>query len=76
MSIEQIVDVPPGGELKIQLPSYLKNRKRVKLIINDIDDTLENKITLLAKACNDKGFLSDMQEVNQDFEFAESKIEE
>ncbi|HVG41212.1 MAG TPA: hypothetical protein VM888_06340 [Chitinophagaceae bacterium] len=76
MGIEQIVDVPPSGELTIQLPSSLKNSKRVKLVINEIDETLENKITLLTKACDDKDFLSDMQEVNNDFEFAESKIEE
>ncbi len=72
MSIEQIVDVPANGKLTIQLPSSLKDRKRVKLIINDIEDTLENKISLLKAACNDKDFLTDMQEVNKDFEFVES----
>lgn len=72
MSIEQIVDVPANGKLTIQLPSSLKDRKRVKLIINDIEDTLENKIFLLKAACNDKDFLTDMQEVNKDFEFVES----
>jgi plasmid maintenance system killer protein len=72
MSIEQIVDVPANGKLTIQLPSSLKDRKRVKLIINDIEDTLENKISLLKAACNDKDFLTDMQEVNKDFELVES----
>lgn len=76
MSIEQIVDVPANGQLTIQLPDYLQNRKKVKLIINDIDDTLESKISLLKKASRDKDFLHDLQEVNNDFEFAESNIEE
>lgn len=39
MSIEQIVDVPPNGQLTIQLPSSLINKKKVKLIINEVDDT-------------------------------------
>ena len=75
MSIEQIIDVPPGGQLTIQLPSSMKNKKRVKLIINDVEDSLENKIALLQKASADEDFLADMHEVNRDFEFAESKIE-
>ncbi len=76
MSIEQIIDVPPNGQLTIQLPSSLKEKRRVKLIINEIDDSLENKILLLKKAAQDKDFLSDLEEVNKDFGFVESHIEE
>ncbi len=72
MSIEQIVDVTDNGELTIQLPPSLINRKKVKVIINDIDDTLDKKINLLKKASLDKDFLSDLYEVNKDFEFADS----
>jgi hypothetical protein len=39
MSIERIVDVPANGKLTIQLPSSPRNKKGVKLIINDIEDT-------------------------------------
>ncbi|MCW3106562.1 MAG: hypothetical protein JWQ09_1068 [Segetibacter sp.] len=49
MSIEQIVDVPANGQVTIQLPASLKNSKRVKVIINDVGDTLEAKISLLKK---------------------------
>lgn len=76
MTIEQIVDVPSGGQITIQLPFPLNNKKKVKLIINEFDDTLENKISLLQKASHDKDFLSDMQEINRDFEFADSHIKE
>ena len=76
MSIEQIVDVTDSGLLTIQLPPTLLNNKKVKVIINDIDDTLDNKINLLKKASLDKEFLSDLKEVNNDFEFAESDIKE
>lgn len=37
---------------------------------------LENKISLLRKAAQDRDFLFDLQEVNKDFEFAENNIEE
>lgn len=76
MQIEQIIDVPASGQLTIQLPSSLINKKRVKLVIHEVDDTLENKISLLKKAAQDKDFLFDLEEVNKDFEFAESNIEE
>jgi hypothetical protein len=54
----------------------LKDRRQIRLIIDDIEDTLEIKIALLKKACNDKDFLRDLEEVNKDFQFAESNIDE
>ncbi len=50
--------------------------KKVKVIINDIDDALDKKINLLKKTSLDKEFLADLREVNKDFEFAENNIEE
>jgi hypothetical protein len=76
MPIEQIVDVPASGQLTIQIPDSFKDRRQIRLIIDDIEDTLEIKIALLKKACNDKDFLRDLEEVNKDFQFAESNIEE
>lgn len=76
MSIEQIADMTDSVQLTIQLPPSLANIKKVKVTINDIDDSLDNNINLLKKASFDKEFLSDPQEVNKDFEFAESNIEE
>jgi hypothetical protein len=76
MSIEQIVDVPASGQLIIQIPFSLKDRRRVKLTINEIDDELENKVSLLQKAAQDKDFLFDLEEVNKDFDYLDSKIEE
>lgn len=76
MSFEQVVDVPENGQITVQLPSTFVKSKQVKLIINNIEDTLETKIALLKKAPLDKDFLSDLREVNSDFQFAESNIEE
>ena len=60
MLIEENADVTDKGQLTIQLPPSLANRKKVKVIINDIDDSLDNKISLLKKASFDKEFLSDL----------------
>lgn len=76
MSIEQIIDVPANGQVTLQIPDLFKNRKKVKLVFNSLDESLEKKITLLKKASEDKDFLADLEEVNKDFEFAESKIDE
>ena len=76
MSVEQIVDVPESGQLTIQLPDYLKGSKKVKVFIDEVNEDREAKISLLRKAANDPLFLADMEEVNRDFEGAESKIEE
>lgn len=45
MPIEQILDVPANGRLTIQLPASLKNSKRVKVVINEVADTAEVKIS-------------------------------
>lgn len=76
MSVEQIVEVPENGQLIIQLPSFLKGSKKVKVVIDEIDEGREAKVALLKKAANDKLFLSDMEEVSRDFDGIESKIEE
>ena len=76
MSIEQIIDVPENGQVTLSIPDMFKNRKKVRLVFNAIDDQLESKILSLKLAANDKDFLADMAEINKDFEFADSKIDE
>ncbi len=75
MAIEQIIDVPANGKLLIEIPGSQKNKTKLKIIINELDDTLESKIALLRNAIRDPDFLADMEEVNMDFEFIDSKIE-
>jgi len=76
MPVEQILDVPENGTLTIQLPGFLKGSKRVKVVIDEVNESREEKIALLQQAANDPLFLADMQEVNKDFEGVESNIEE
>ena len=76
MSIEQILDVPKNGTLTIALPPTFFKQKKVKVTINDFSDSLEKKIALMQKAAHDKQFLNDVEEVNKDFEFAETLVTE
>jgi hypothetical protein len=76
MSVEQIIDVPENGKVIINIPESFKQLKRVRITINELDDTLDNKIALLKKSATDPFFVADMEEVNKDFEFIESKIDE
>jgi hypothetical protein len=69
MSIQQIIEVPADGQLKIKLPDSLKKRKKLKVIIEDVDETTDAKIAKLKNAVNDKDFLADLEEVKKDFEF-------
>ena len=75
MSVEQIVEVPENGEVTIQLPDALKSSKRVKIVIDEIDEEWEEKIALLQKAPYDKDFMADLYEVHKDFEGIEGPIE-
>lgn len=76
MSIEQIIDVPATGKVTIDIPSSFRNIKRVRITIDQLDSELDNKISLLKKSVEDPLFIADMEEVNKDFEFIESKIQE
>lgn len=46
------------------------------MFIDEMDEDYEAKVALLKQAANDPLFLADMEEVNNDFEGIESKIEE
>lgn len=75
MPVEQIIDVPQSGELMIRVPDVLKNSKRVRVVIDEVDEEWEAKIALLQKAPHDKDFMADLYEVHKDFEGIEGPIE-
>lgn len=75
MSVEQIVDVPENGEVTIQIPEGLKNSKRIKIVINEVDEDWEEKIALLQKAPYNKDFMADLYEVHNGFKNIEGPIE-
>ncbi len=67
MTFEKTYEVQKDNRIIIKLPERFKSKKRVKVIIEDVDDSRQEKIKLLRKATKDPLFLSDIYEVNSDF---------
>ena len=74
MTFEKTYEVQKDNRLIIKLPERFKSKKRVKVIIEDIDDSRQEKIKLLSKASRDPLFLSDINEVNSDFADSDSEL--
>ena len=74
MTFEKTYEVQKDNRIIIKLPERFKSKKRVKVIIEDIDDSRQEKIKLLSKASRDPLFLSDINEVNSDFADSDSEL--
>ena len=74
MTFEKTYNVQGNNQLVINLPERFKSRKRVRVIVEDIDENREAKIEMLKKASKDPLFLSDMDEISADFEISDSEV--
>lgn len=74
MTFEKTYEVQKNNQLIINLPERFKSKKRVKVIIEDVDDVRQDKIELLKKASKDPLFLSDINEVSSDFEDSDNEL--
>lgn len=74
MTFEKTYEVQKDNRLIIKLPERFRSKKRVKVIIEDIDDSRQEKIKLLRKASRDSLFLSDINEVNSDFTDSDNEL--
>jgi hypothetical protein len=74
MTFEKTYTIPKDHRLIIQLPERFKSRKKVKVIIEDIDDSRIEKINLLKKAAQDPLFLSDINETMDDFKDSDNDL--
>jgi hypothetical protein len=74
MPFEKTYEVQKDNRIIIKLPERFKSKKRVKVIIEDVDDSRQEKIKLLSKASKDPLFLSDINEVNSDFADSDSEL--
>ena len=68
MTYKKTYEVKKNNQLIIDLPDQFKMKKKVMVIIEDIDDEQEDKINLLKKASKDPLFLADINEISADFE--------
>ncbi len=71
MTFEKTYEIQKNNQLIIKLPEKFKSKKRVRIIIEDVDDDRNAKLDLLKKASKDPLFLSDIQEVKDDFQYSD-----
>ena len=66
MTLNKIYDIK-NNQVVIQLPDSFKGKKKVKIIISEIENTKKQKVELMKKAFKDVHFLNDLNKVNNDF---------
>ncbi len=62
MTFEKTYEIQKNNKIIINLPERFKSRKKVRVIIEDIDENRAAKIEMLKKASIDPLFLSDIAE--------------
>ena len=72
MTLKQVYNVN-NNQLTINLPENFRGRKRVMVIVEDIEETQLDKYLLMKKAATDILFLSDIQEISSDFKNIDSE---
>lgn len=66
MTLKQVYNVS-NNQLTINLPENFRGRKQVMVIVEDIEEVQLDKYLLIKKATTDLLFLSDIEEINSDF---------
>ena len=74
MTFEKTYDIQKNNQLVIKLPERFKSKKKVRVIIEDIDENRDVKIEMLKKASTDPLFLSDIVETALDFEISDNEL--
>ncbi|MCF8234486.1 MAG: hypothetical protein K9G67_05635 [Bacteroidales bacterium] len=74
MTFEGTFNIRKDNRLVIKLPDKFRTRKKVKVIIEDIDESRKEKIRMLEKASNDPLFLSDIEEITTDFKHSDKEM--
>lgn len=67
MTFEKTYTLKKNNQLIINLPDRFKSKKKVKVIIEDVDENRDLKIAMLKKASADPLFLADVAETVSDF---------
>jgi hypothetical protein len=74
MTFEKTYDINNDNQLIIKLPERFRSKKRVKIIIEDVDDSRQEKIKQLRNASRDPLFQLDINEVNSDFKDSDTEL--
>ena len=73
MTFEKTYELDKNNQIIIRLPAKFKSSKRVRVIIEGIDDDKKSKSDSLKKAAKDPLFLSDISEVQNDFQYSDKE---
>jgi len=74
MTFVRTYDVQKTNRLIIDLPERFKSKKKIRVIIEDVDENRALKINQLKRAASDPLFLSDIAEASADFENADHDL--
>lgn len=73
MTFEKTYKVQRNNQLIIKLPDQFKSKK-VRVTVENVDETRDEKIKLMNKASKDPLFLSDIDEIAKDFENSDKDL--
>jgi len=67
MTFEQTYELDKDNQLLIKLPENFKKGQKVLVSVKEADEGRAKKIRMLANAATDPLFVSDMNEIREDF---------
>jgi len=70
-AVRQIVTVPASRELRIQLPEEAAPDEEAEVIVLFKRSSAADKLDAMREAAHDEMFLSDLNEVSEDFRHAD-----
>ena len=62
-----------NNELTIKLPKNFRSVKKVRVIVEEVENERSKKIKLLKKASTDPLFNSDIEEIKNDFRYSDKE---
>jgi len=72
MTYKQVCSVD-NNQVVVKLPANFGNNKQVTVLIDDQVDSRDQKLAQLKDALNDPLFISDISEINKDFDSIDSE---
>ena len=72
MTLKQVCNIS-NNQLIIDLPKDFYGKKKVMVIVEDLEDLILEKIIKMQKASSDPLFLLDINEVNEDFKLIDNE---
>lgn len=74
MTFEKTYKIDKDNKLIIQLPDYFKKRKKVRVIVEDIEESREEKMKKMKEASDDSLLKSDIDETTEDFKHIDNEL--